>query len=355
MSDLQFECFSGDVTSLIVTGAATTNGELVIPETVPFGDHEATVRWIAPRAFRSAKFTKVVFPRTLNAIGAGAFADNAALRSVEFAGDCEPLTICDDAFARCGNLTSVSLPGTLSVVSRAVVRGCANLSAVCGEGPLAVRGKSRRKRRDLQAELGRLPLPLVRIGEGCFIGTKIPRIALPRSLESIGSMTFMGTWLVEITIPDAVTRIGDRAFEGSAELLEVTLTPKSRLQRVGARAFAKTGIRTSSFPATLVELGPEAFAGCENLLDISFERGSRLKEIRRDTFAGANVEMLSVPAIRAISPDAFEGLNALISVRFSRAAGGVFELPPGLFGGSPEWVSTTFGIFERVNGSPIPE
>jgi hypothetical protein len=63
----------------MVTGVATSTGELVIPTKFFYKDEYRAIVEIGPGAFRHKRFTKVTLPTTLRAIRAHAFADTGVL------------------------------------------------------------------------------------------------------------------------------------------------------------------------------------------------------------------------------------------------------------------------------------
>ena len=71
-----------------------------------------------------------------------------------------------------------------------------------------------------------IPEGLTRISDHAFAGYKgLTSITIPESVTSIGEDAFSGCrGLTSVTIPESVTCIGDRAFEGCSNLITVNIT-----------------------------------------------------------------------------------------------------------------------------------
>ncbi len=117
------------------------------------------------------------------------------------------------AFARATNLTSVSIPDSVTSIEGQAFVFCTSLTSVT------------------------LPDSITFIGGGVFAGcTSLTNIEIPSRVTWIGEYTFHWcTSLTGITIPSSVTSIGDEAFEGCTSL--ATLSIGAGVTNIAWRAF----------------------------------------------------------------------------------------------------------------------
>ena len=107
----------------------------------------------------------VVLPPSVTRIGSGAFAECAALTSLEAGSSL--FSIEDAAFQNCLGLTTLSLPDSLNRIGSGAFIGCTGLSSV------------------------RLGTDLRVIGGSAFFGCeKLATLTLPDGLQSLGALTF---------------------------------------------------------------------------------------------------------------------------------------------------------------------
>ena len=111
-----------------------------------------------------------------------------------------------------------------------------------------------------------IPNSVTGIGSSAFYNcSNLSSITLPTNLNKIGSEVFYGcTKLASIEIPDGVTEIGSGAFEGCSSLTSVTIP--DGVTEISSRAFEGCSSLTSvTLPKNLTEIGISAFASCLKL------------------------------------------------------------------------------------------
>jgi hypothetical protein len=100
-----------------------------------------------------------------------------------------------------------------------------------------------------------LPSSVSTIGIRLFEGGALTNATFtsPGSLTTLPSLTFTGATLLQsITLPTSTTTIGDSAFYGLAALRSVTLPTGSTLSTIGSYAFAATtALTTITLPSSL--------------------------------------------------------------------------------------------------------
>ncbi len=266
----------------------------------------------------------------------------------------KPVTaIREWAFAKCTELTSVTIPASVTRIEHDAFRYCSGLTSIT------------------------IPDGVTDI-EACvfFSCYGLTSIDLPGDLFSIGIEAFgKCDHLTSVTLPDSVTFIGDRAFYDCAGLNEITL-PNS-VARIGYDVFGGcSSLRSvtllsdlSAFSAEMVfgggtcknltsviigdsvtHIGDNAFAKCDSLSSVTI--GSRISEIGSFAFASCSgLTSVTIPdRVTFIGYCAFVDCKSLTNALFSGDApftdGDVFACTPALisfFPGTTGWGSTFGG------------
>lgn len=227
------------------------------------------------------------------------------------------------AFYNSVNLTSISIPSTLTTLGTAAFSGCKNW-----EGSVV------------------LPNAMTSIPNDAFRGCeKLTSISLPSSLTTLGTSVFQDckAWQGAITIPSGVTNIVWNAFRGCSSLTAVTLG--DNVTSIGDYAFYGCSQLTSiNIPAGVTSIGGQAFANCPCLTGLTIsasnenyltEDGVLFNKTKTTLYiypAGKTATGYTVPeTVTTISSGGFSGLSHLKDL----------TLPEGL---------TTFGsrVFENA-------
>ena len=181
----------------------------------PAGKEESTysiprVDSLAMFAFEGcANLSSVTIPDSITRIESYAFRLCTALTSVTIPSSVTSIGM--DAFYGCSSLSSVTIPGSVTSINSSVFYGCTSLTSVTiGSG-------------------------VTSIGYSMFCRcTSLTSVTIPDSVTSIESYAFDGcSALTSVTIPSSVTGIGIYAFRGT-RLTSVTI---SRNCSYGSGAF----------------------------------------------------------------------------------------------------------------------
>lgn len=276
-------------------------GSFVFPD----GNHDNAIESIGSEAFSGTILTgALMLPNGLKKIKDGAFA-NTKVTQVVFPESLEEIGA--SSFSGCSLLSgNLVLPSNLTSIGRWAFYNC--------------------------SFSGRLILPdkLQFLDDGAFnsCGGFSGELTIPLSIDKIGDYTFYECGgLSRLTLHDGIKSIGEYAFASCGSLKGELILPSS-LFKIGPYAF--TGCRFSGnliLPESLLSIGWNAFHGCNRFSGTLLIPNS-LASISSETFEGCSgFEILILPStLETIESGAFNGCNGLFSI-ISNAAN-----PPTLLG-----------------------
>jgi len=251
-------------------------------------------------------------------------------------------SIQSNAFVKCGALTSISIPNSVTSISIMCFNGCAMLNNVSLPASLTYLGDNAFMD-CISLDSIAIPAGVISVNYSCFSGctalktvvflgstlslvdqcftncSSLQNITLPASLTSIGAFTFDGcTSLATIDIPAYVTAIPMGAFKDCSSLLKVTMP--STLTSIGDNAFnGCKKLQSFTVPISLTNIGSSAFADCSSLSGFTLPEG--LLTIGNSAFIQCpGISTLSIPSTTtAIGTNAFEYSILKITVNSANA------------------------------------
>ena len=174
----------------------------------------------------------------------------------------------DYAFEFCSELTSVTLPDSITTFGNYAFASCQQLKSV------------------------NVPKELSVIGKNAFNGcVSLTSFAIPDAVTRIEYSAFANTGLTSVKLHDGITYIGDEAFVGCTDIKSVTI------------------------PASVEELGKQAFSACRSLKTVIIEEGTKLKVISESAFSANYLTRIVIPeGVTRIEKGAFSSTNFLTSI-----------------------------------------
>ena len=211
---------------------------------IPHGNCGENVRWVLTGEYPNY---------TLTITGTGDmenFATTSSRPWNSYAGDIKTVVIVNgvtsigkQAFNGCSNLTSITIPASVTSIGESAFR-LSGLTSIT------------------------IPASVTIIGgyafEDCNSLTTVS-FAAGSQLTTIGNGVFSGCCdgLTSITIPASVTTIGERAFEYCENLRSVSFADGSQLKTIGKNAFNSCFcLRSIEIPASVTSIGEGAFEDC---------------------------------------------------------------------------------------------
>lgn len=282
-----------------------TDTVVVIPSKI----NGVTVTTIGTDAFLGLNITSVTIPASVTEIGSNAFAGCTNLTSVHYAGDWSNLTIQsgnpavqDAANAPLFDFEFIPPDNTAVIVTNYKYNGAAADVTI----PSRYQGK-----------------PVTTIGHAAFFNSAVTSVTIPDSVTSISDVAFINCpKLTNISIPNSVTYIGFSAFSSCTSLKSITL-PSSLSFISGALFLGCSQLTTIHIPVSVTSIGNNAFADCPSLMTVTYP-GSKTQW--DDITKGRNSDVLENHLICAMLEATFTADGESISTQ-TIDRGGKFTEP----------------------------
>lgn len=220
-------------------------------------------------------------------------------------------SIGENAFTslNCGNITSVTIPKSISSIGGNAFFGCGGLTSVCIS--------------DLTAwcniDFGiNISNPLYKAQHLYLDGKEIKDLVIPNGVTNICNKAFQGcSGLTSLTIPNTVTTIGDFAFSDCLNLTSVSI-PNS-VSSIGGCAFMGCECLGSvTIPSSVISIGSSAFQNCKELSNVIISDG--VEKIGNSVFNSCEaLKTVTIPnSVTMIGDRTFENCTGLTSVNISK-------------------------------------
>lgn len=264
--------FDFNLTTGTITKYNGTDTVVVIPSKI----NGVTVTTIGTDAFLGLNITSVTIPDSVTEIGSNAFAGCTNLTSVNYIGDWSKLTIQSGNPAVEDAVNAQLFDFAFTPDNTAVIVTKYNGIAADVTIPSRYKGK-----------------PVTAINNAVFPNSAVTSVTIPDSVTSIPDAAFVNcSELTNISIPNSVTYIGLSAFSSCTSLKSITLPSSLRsisealffgcsqlttiqipdsVSSIQAYAFYNCGkLETIRIPVSVTSIGDYAFDGCPSSMTVTY-------------------------------------------------------------------------------------
>ena len=193
------------------------------------------------------------------------------------------ISIGDNAFKSCFNMSSVTIPNSVTSIGREAFRFCSDLTTMNIPNSVTSIGyEAFMSCKNLVSVI--IPNSVTSISNYAFSGcSSLKSVTIPNSVSSISGCTFKDCIsLTSVNISNSVTFIDDRAFSGCSALTSITI-PGS-VNSIFENAFSGCSSLTSVvIPNNVTYIDPRVFEGCTSLVSLTI--GENISDIKNETFA----------------------------------------------------------------------
>lgn len=315
--DITYRCIDGNPAQVVeVTSNLNSykyySGDVVIPPTATRGGTTYQVIRIGEDAFKNCSdLTSITLPETVTSIGTNAFYNASKLEKIEFTGS--EISLDFGAFEGCRQLKDVIFHGQLTKMDPRAFAYCSALESITIPGGFTrIEGSSFYDNTNLKNIS--IPEGVVYIGEHTFDGcSSLTTIQLPSTMQKIDHWAFKNSAIQSIVIPDNVTYLGNEVFSECTALTSVTLP--AQLETLGSSAFSGcNGLRSISLPEGFKSISSRTFSSCTGLTTVQLP--STLTSIGEHAFERCSaLRTITLPeSVTKIEANAFSNCSALESV-----------------------------------------
>lgn len=245
---LNYSVISANSHTCSVAINSEASGAVIIPESVTYNEATYTVTSITGRAFQNCTdITSVTIPSSITNIGYYVFQGCTGISSVTFnATNCSSMGGSNNyrVFLGCSNITQLTIGEGVTRIPSYAFSGCTGITNVD------------------------IPNSVSNIGMCAFDGcSSLTSVNIPNSVTSIGNSAFYNcSNLNRVNIPSSVTSISEGVFRYCSSLTSITI-PES-VTSIGNRAFQGCGLTSVTIPSSVQNVGEDAFAYCDYITNV---------------------------------------------------------------------------------------
>jgi len=260
--------------------------------------------------YKCINITSASLPSTLTSIGTEAF-ESTSLKSIDVPDSVTYIgtyAFCQTdltEFRYPAGVTTMSGLNACSSLERVTVAENANITSITEYNFSGCRSLK---------EIT-IPETVTKIGSCAFNYSSLETIVIPESVTSFGTDIFRNcTSLTSVTLPGSMASIPDYMFSGCTALTDITI-PGS-VTSIGKYAFSTTGLVSVDIPDSVTSIGTYAFNACAALGEVSLPAG--ITSVPSYCFYNCTgLTSISFPeSIATIETYAFYGCSSLNNVVF---------------------------------------
>lgn len=339
------------------------SGDLVIPDTVEYGDETLVVRAIGKYAFvNCSRLNSISIPETVTTIDENVFEGCMELREIivkptndyffsfnkslynkdlttiikvpaklnidNFVIPETVVIIGNYAFQECNMMTSVNIPESVTTIGKGAFSYCTQITSITLPNSVTSIGEGAFEWCSKLSSI-KLPEGITTVERDIFTGChSLTSIKIPEKVTSIGGYAFYGcSSLTSLSIPTAVTSIGVNALLNCSNMKEILVDPtneyfstynKSLYNKDQTILYQVPGGYENptydDFPDAITTIGEDAFWNCEWITSIDIPE--TVSSIGKSAFSGCKqLTAINIPeAITTIEYTTFGYCESLKSI-----------------------------------------
>ena len=287
------------------------SGNVIIPESVTYGSQTYAVTAIDFGAFaRCSELTSITIPNSVTEIGSRAFYGCSGLNDVIISHSVTKIP--NEAFSGCTRMTSAPISESVTTIGENAFKNCRGLTSVT------------------------IPKSVTEIGDAAFSGcSNLSYISVANDNPIYDSRNNCNAIICKASfslitgckntiIPNTIRHIGSSAFEGCSQLTSATIP--NTVWTIGKYAFQEcTGLTSITIPNSVTTIKQKAFNGCSSLNSISIPNS--ITTIEESAFYGCSgPSSITIPqTVTTIGDYAFFGCTGLIKMDIPNSVDSICE------------------------------